>query len=397
MINEHFRKMTQNKNVIRELSEFASARGEEIGYENVFDFTLGNPSVPAPDEYNSAVIDLHKTSDSRSLHGYTPTLGNPDVDSSIAASLEKRFGIPYGPQHIFMTSGAAGAFAHAVRAVTVPGETVLTFAPFFPEYMPYVNESGAELKVVPADTEGFQINVSAFIDMFDENVGAVLINSPNNPSGVILSEDTLKRLASIMEEKQREYGKDIYLISDEPYREIVFDGKECPYPASYYKNTLTCYSYSKSMSLPGERIGYVAVHPEAAGADVLVPMFGQISRGLGHNCPTSSVQQAVSRIPDLTSDLSVYETNMNLLYDMLKDLEIPVVRPGGTFYIFPKAPEEDAVAFCRRALKYDIILVPSDGFGVKGYFRMAYCIDTDKVKRSLPVFREFINKEYRGK
>ena len=394
MINQKYKEMLNAKNIIRVLSEYATARGEEIGYENVFDYSLGNPSVPCADDYTKAVIDLHEHEDPMAIHGYSPSLGNTSVREAVAASLKKRFGLPYETKHIFMTSGAAGAVAHAVRAVTVPGDEVITFAPYFPEYNPYVNETGAILKVVPPHTEDFQINFTEFEKMMNEKVQAVLINSPNNPSGVVYSEDTLERLSMYLETCEKKYDHEIFLISDEPYREIVFDGATVPYPAKYYKNTITCYSFSKSLSLPGERIGYLAVNPAAKDADIIALMCGQISRGIGHNCPSSTPQLAVARVLDQTSDLSVYETNRNILYKELVELGFTVVKPGGTFYIFPKALEEDSVAFCNKAKNYDLILVPADGFGAPGYFRMAYCIDTEKVERSLPALRKFVNTEY---
>jgi aspartate aminotransferase len=278
--------------------------------------------------------------------------------------------------------------AHALRAVTVPGDEELTFAPFFPEYTPYVNKTGAILKVVPANTDDFQINFEAFEKMLTAKVTAVLINSPNNPSGVVYSEETIQKLAQLLQEKEREFGHEIYLISDEPYREIVFKGVEAPYIAKYYPNSITCYSFSKSLSLPGERIGYVAVNPACPDAELIINMCGQISRGIGHNCPPSIIQLAVAEVADMTADLSVYETNMNILYDALTDLGFSCVKPGGTFYMFPKALEEDAVAFCKKALEYDLLLVPADSFGCPGYFRMAYCIPTEKVKRSIEAFKK---------
>ena len=394
MINEQYKAMLGGKSIIRELSEYATARGAEIGYDNVFDFSLGNPSVPCATSYTEAMVELHETMNPMELHGYSPSTTIPSVRQAVAESLNRRFDMNYGMEHIFMTTGAAGALAHALRAVTKPGDEVLTFAPFFPEYGPYVTGTGAKLSVVPANTEDFQINFTAFEDMLTENVMAVLINTPNNPSGVVYSRETLEKLAQVMDAKEREYGHDIFLISDEPYREILFDGVKCPYPSKFYDNTLSCYSFSKSLSLPGERIGYVAVNPACTDAELLVPIMAQISRGTGHNCPSSSVQLAVAKVLEDTSDLSVYETNMKLLYDALVDLGFEVVRPGGTFYIFPKALEEDANAFCMKAKAYDLILVPSDNFGVTGYFRMAYCIDTEKVKRAIPVLRKFVEKEY---
>ena len=394
MLVQKYKDMLSGKSVIRELSEFATARGKEIGYENVFDYSLGNPSVPVPQEFTDTMIKLLQEKDPAYLHGYSPSLTIPSVREKVAASLERRFGIPYRMQHVFMTAGAAGAIAHAVRLVTVPGDEVLTFAPFFPEYHPYVDLSGAVLKAVPPQFDSFQINFEKAAEMMTEKVMAVLINTPNNPTGVVYSEETLKKLAALMTEKSRQYGHPIYLITDEPYREIVFGGKEAPCVSKYYDNSIMCYSFSKSLSIPGERIGYLAVNPACEEAETLVNMCGQISRGIGHNCPSSIIQLAVGECVDLTADLSVYETNMNLIYNELKDLGLTVVKPDGTFYIFPKAPEEDAKAFSQKALKYDLILVPADTFGAPGYFRMAYCIDTEKVERSLPVLRKFIKENY---
>ena len=397
MINEKYLKMLSNKNIIRILSEQATARGKEIGYENVFDFSLGNPSVPAPQSYTDVSIALLQTMSPISLHGYSPTLGIPEVKDKVAASLNRRFDMNYTGNHIFPTSGAAGAIAHALRAVTKPGDEVLVFAPYFPEYVPYINTTGATIKVVPADLETFQINFEAAEESLTENVAAVLINTPNNPSGVLYSEETLVKLGDLLTRKSREFSHNVFLISDEPYREIIFDGKKAPYVAKYYPHTLTCYSFSKSLSVPGERIGYVAVNPACEHADDLVPMMGQISRGIGHNCPSSMIMRAMAETCDDTADLSVYETNMNLLYDTFKELGFTVVRPGGTFYIMPKALEEDAVEFCKKAMKYDIVFVPADNFGAPGFFRVAYCLATEKVERSLPKIREFVLNEYERK
>ena len=394
MLVQKYRDMLGNKSVIRSLSEFATARGKEIGYENVFDYSLGNPSVPVPQEFTDVMIRLLQEKNPMELHGYSPSLGITSVREKIAASLERRFGLPYRAEHIFPTSGAAGAIAHAVRCVTEPDDEVLTFAPYFPEYGPYINLTGAKLKVVPADTKNFQIHFEAFAEMLTEKVMAVLINTPNNPSGAVYSTETIKKLAEILREKSKQYGHEIYLISDEPYREILFEGVDAPYVAAYYENTLTCYSFSKSLSLPGERIGYVAVNPACTDAELISAMCSQISRGTGHNCPPSIIQLAVAEVLDLTSDLAVYETNMKILYKELTSLGFACVKPGGTFYMFPKALEEDAIAFSEKAKKYDLILVPSDSFGVKGYFRIAYCIATEKVERSLDAFRKFVKSEY---
>lgn len=394
MIAEKYKAMLSGKSVIRNLSEQATARGKEIGYDNVFDYSLGNPSVPVPQKFTDTVIKMLQDMNPMELHGYSPTLGIPSVKEKMASSLERRFGVPYKKEHIFPTTGAAGALAHAIRCVTTQGDEIITFAPYFPEYQPYVNLTGATLKVIEADTKQFQINFDALEEGLTEKVTAVLINTPNNPSGAVYSTETIKKLAVLLKEKSEKYSHPIYLISDEPYREIVFKGVDAPYVAKYYDNTITCYSFSKSLSLPGERIGYVAVNPNCVDAAVLINMCGQISRGIGHNCPSSLMQLAVAEVIDMTADLSVYETNMNLLYDTLQELDFECVKPGGTFYIFPKALEENAVDFCMKAMKYDLVLVPSDSFGCPGFFRMAYCIDTEKVERSLDVLRKFVRTEY---
>ncbi|MCR5304121.1 MAG: pyridoxal phosphate-dependent aminotransferase [Lachnospiraceae bacterium] len=391
MINEFYKKMLDGKSVIRTLSEKAVKRGQEIGYENVFDFSLGNPSVPVPQKFTDILGKLIANPDSMYIHGYSQSQGIPEVRAALAKQLNERFGMDYTAEHLFMTSGAAGAIAHALRAVTVKGDTVITFAPFFPEYHPYVDNAGRHLKVVPPDTERFQINTDEFEKALTEDVKAVLINSPNNPSGTVYSTETIKTLTDMMREAEKKYGHEIFLISDEPYREIIFEGTDSPYITKYYDNSLSCYSYSKSLSIPGERIGYIAVNPNCKDADILSVMCGQISRGLGHNCPAALFQRAVAEAGVLTSDLSVYETNMNLLYNELTALGFNIVKPGGTFYMFPQSPEPDAVEFCMKAFdRHDLVLVPADSFGCPGYFRIAYCVETEKVERSLDAFRKLM-------
>ena len=388
MIAKIYKDMLGKKSVIREISEYGGQRAQEIGYENVFDFSLGNPSVPAPRIVDETIAKLALQGDSLAVHGYSPSLGLDSVREAIAYSLNNRFGMNYSKDHIFPTSGAAAALAHAVRAVTEPGDEVLTFAPHFSEYYPYINETGAVLKVVPANVENFQINFIAFEKMLNPKVNAILINSPNNPSGVVYSAETLTRLAEILLAKEKEYGHDIYIISDEPYREIIFDGKKTPYTSKFYANTISCYSFSKSLSLPGERIGYIAVNPACKDAALIVDMCGQISRGIGHNCPSSIIQLAVAEVLEQTSDLQVYEDNMHILYDALTEMGFSCVKPDGTFYMFPKSLEPDAVAFCNKAKEFDLLLVPGDGFGCPGHFRIAYCVPTEKVQRSLEAFRK---------
>ena len=388
MVAKKYKEMLQQKSVIRQIAAYGAERAKEVGYENVFDFSLGNPSVPAPKIVNEVIAKYALEKDSLAVHGYSPSLGIDSVRQAIADSLNRRFDMQYTKQHIFPTSGAAAAIAHAVRAVTEPGDEVLTFAPHFSEYYPYINESGAVLKVVPANTETFQINFDAFVEMLNPKVNAVLINTPNNPSGVVYSAETLTKLANILREKQEEYGHDIFILSDEPYREIVFNGKIVPYTSKFYANTISCYSFSKSLSLPGERIGYIAVNPACPDAVTIVDMCGQISRGIGHNCPSSIIQLTIADVIDQTSDLKVYETNMHILYKALTEMGFSCVKPDGTFYMFPKSLEADAISFCNRAKEYDLLLVPGDGFGCPGHFRIAYCVSTEKVERSLEAFRK---------
>lgn len=391
MISKKYSAMLNNTSIIREFAQYASKRAAEIGAENVFNYTIGNPSVPTTDDFNKGLIDLIQNEDSLALHGYSPTLTIYSVRKAVAESLNRRFGMEYVPEDIFMTSGAAGALAHAIRCVTEPGDEVITFAPYFPEYVPYVDGTGAVLKVVPADITSFQINFDAFLEMMNPNVQAILINSPNNPSGIVYSTETITRLAQILSEKQEEYGHDIYLISDEPYREIVFEGTDSPFISKFYDNTICCYSFSKSLSLPGERIGYVAVNPKCKDAELIINMCGQVSRFTGHNCPSSLIQLGVAKVLDETSDLSIYEKNKNILYKELTAMGYECVEPGGTFYMFPKTPIADANEFCNMtAHELDLILVSGDSFMCPGHMRLAYCTTTDMVERSLPLFEKAI-------
>ncbi len=391
MINAKYADMTTKGSVIRELAGLAAVRAAELGPENVYNFTIGNPSVPVCDEFTQALSKMLAEENPLTLHGYSPTLGIQSVRQAVADSLNRRFGMSYTADCIFMTSGAAGAIAHAVRCVTEPGNEVLTFAPYFPEYVPYIDGTGAVLKVVPADITSFQINFTAFEEMLNPNVHAVMINSPNNPSGIVYSTETIQKLAAILEAKQAEYGHHIYIISDEPYREIVFAGTDSPFISKYYDNSICCYSFSKSLSLPGERIGYVAVNPKCKDAELIVLMCGQISRFTGHNCPPSMIQLGVAEVIDMTADLSIYETNKNILFTELTKMGYDCVEPGGTFYMFPKTPIADSDKFCRTvADELNLVLVPGDSFLCPGHMRIAYCTTTDLVERALPLFEKAI-------
>ncbi len=389
MISEFYKEMTGKTSVIRDFFAYSMERAKVVGAENICNFSLGNPSVPCPDSFTKEMIRLLSEKDPMAIHGYSPSLGLDSTRTKIAESLNRRFGMDYTAKHIFPTTGAAGAIAHAVRCIAGDGDEIITFAPYFPEYIPYITGCGAKLRIVPADIDSFQINFEEFEKMMNEKVAAVIINSPNNPSGIVYTTETIDKLASILNEKQKEYGHEIFLISDEPYREIIFAGADAPFISKHYDNSICCYSFSKSLSIPGERLGYVAVNPKAKDAEMIVPMCGQVSRFTGHNCPPSIIQLAAESVLDETSDLSIYETNKNLLYKALTEIGYECVEPMGTFYMFPKSLIPDANEFCWRAAKeLDLILVPGDSFACPGHFRIAYCVQTETVEKAIPRFKK---------
>ena len=394
MIAKKMVKYVEGSSVIRAMFEEGKKMAAKYGAENVYDFSLGNPSTLPPKEVNEAIIDIASNEDPNRLHGYMNNSGFEDVREAIAQSLNKRFDTHFSQKNILMTVGAAGGLNVILKSIIDPEDEVIAFAPYFGEYNNYVANFDGKIVAVSPNPPSFQPNIKEFAEKITPKTKAVIINNPNNPTGVVYSEKTIKELAKVLEDKQKEYGTAIYLIADEPYRELAYDGVEVPYLTKYYDNAIVGYSYSKSLSLPGERIGYVAVNPACEDAETMINMCGQISRGIGHNCPPSIIQLAVAQVLDKTADLSVYETNMNILYKELLDLGFTCVKPGGTFYIFPKALEEDAKVFSQKALKYDLVLVPGDSFGAPGYFRMAYCVDTEKVERSLEAFRKFVKTEY---
>lgn len=373
---------------IREAFAFAQARAAEVGAENVDDFSIGNPSVPAPATVAEAVHKLVDAIDPIKLHGYTPAQGDAQARQALAEDLNRRFGTNYTADNFYLTAGAAGALCCALSALSCPGDTFITFAPYFPEYKVFVESAGAELVTVPADIEDFQIDFAAFDQALTPNTKGVIINSPNNPTGVVYSEATIQKLAQVLTEKSKEYGHTIWLISDEPYREIVYRDTPLPWVPNYYPNTLVCYSYSKSLSLPGQRIGYVLVPPQAEDADIVYASVCGAGRALGYVCAPSLFQLVAAECTGQTADIEIYHKNRDLLLNALRDMGYTCAQPDGAFYLFPRSLEQDARAFCERARKYDLVLVPGDSFGCPGHVRISYCVPTEQIQRALHKFEQ---------
>ncbi|MBR6710451.1 MAG: pyridoxal phosphate-dependent aminotransferase [Selenomonadaceae bacterium] len=394
MVSETMYELGTKKSTIRTIFEFGRKRAAEVGEENIFDFSLGNPNVPTPEFVKQAAIDILREMEPSAVHGYTVAPGNPEVRETLAGSINERFGTKFTGKNLFLTAGAAAAITISFKALAEPGDEFIAFAPFFPEYRCFVESVGAKLVVVPAQPEDFQINFTAFEGLVHADTKAVIVNSPNNPSGAVYSEQTIRRLADILRRKSKEYGHPIFIISDEPYREIAYEGYEVPYVTKYYENTLVCYSYSKSFSLPGERIGYIVVPGEVEDFGRIYGAVAGAARVLTHVNAPSLWQLVVARCAGKPSDISTYAKNGQMLYQGLIDAGFSCVKPQGAFYLFPKALEEDDYAFCERAKKYDLLLVPGADFGCPGYFRAAYCIKTETIERSLPLFKQ-LAAEYR--
>ncbi len=387
MVSNEMYDLGAKSSVIREIFEFGKKRAAEIGRDNVFDYSLGNPSVPAPESVNEAIRELTLSMKSCDLHGYTSAVGDNETRQAIADDLNKRYGTNFSMKNFYMTAGAAASLCITFRALCEKDDEIIIFAPYFPEYKVFISSAGAKPVEVRCNAETLQIDLEAFEKAITKNTKAVVVNSPNNPSGVVISEETVKGLCNILRKKQEEYGKEIFLVSDEPYRELVYGDVEVPYLTKYYDNTIVCYSYSKSLSLPGDRIGYILVPDEVSSFELVYKAVCGAGRALGYVCAPSLMQRVITKCVGQASDISVYKMNRDLLVEAFNEYGFTVAKPDGAFYLFMKSPEADAMAFCERAKKYDLLLVPSDSFGFPGYVRLAYCVSTDMIKRSLPAFK----------
>ena len=394
MVSAKMYELGTKKSTIRTIFEFGRKRAAEVGEEKIFDFSLGNPNVPTPKFVRDAAIDILRTYEPAQVHGYTVAPGNPNVREALAESINKKFGTHFAGKNIFVTSGAAAAITICFKALAEPGDEFITFAPYFPEYKVFVESVGAKLKVVKPRPQDWQIDFDDFAKLLNANTKAVIINSPNNPSGAVYSKETIAKLTSMLKHQFNQYGRRIFLICDEPYRELAY-GVDVPWVTDFYWNTLVCYSYSKSFSLPGERIGYIVVPNAVDDFDKVFGAIAGAARVLTHVNAPSLWQLVAARCAGKSVDITPYERNGKLLYDGLIAAGFECVKPQGAFYLFPKALEDDDYAFCERAKKYDLLLVPGADFGAPGYFRAAYCIKTETIERSLPLFKELAT-EYRS-
>lgn len=392
-VSESMYELGSKRSAIRELFEYGKKRAAIVGAENVYDFSLGNPTVPAPDCVNETIRELTQSLDSISLHGYTSAQGDLETRQAIADYLNNTYETNFKADNLYMTMGAAASLSIAFKALTSsPDDEIIAIAPFFPEYRVFVTAAGAKFIVVAPDTKNFQINFDEFEKLVNKNTKAVIINSPNNPSGAVYSEQTIKKLADFLSKKSEEYGTHIFIITDEPYREIVYDGVEVPYVTKYYNDTIVCYSYSKSLSLPGERIGFILVPDEAYESKKLYAAVCGAGRALGYVCAPSLFQKVIAKCVGQTGDVNLYKKNRDLLYDGLTELGYECFKPDGAFYMFVKALESDAENFCEKAKEEDLLLVAATDFGCPGYVRISYCVDEDMIKRSFKAFKALKEK-----
>lgn len=395
MINEKMMSLGKQPSVIREIFEYSNKRKAEIGADKVYDFSLGNPSIPAPSIVDDTIKELVESGDSVVLHGYTSAQGAMPVREQIAKNITKRFGVEAEAKNVYITCGAAASLTSTLKAICNSGDEVILLAPFFPEYSVFCENAGAKTQVVLGIGENFAPDFETLARVINKNTVAVIINSPNNPTGAIIPQSDIKKLAKLLKQKSQELGRTIYIVADEPYRELTY-GADVPYIPAFYDNTIVCYSYSKSLSLPGERIGYVFVSPRCEEADDLFAAVCGAARSMGYVCAPSLMQRVIAKCDGMTADISLYDKNRTLLYNELTKIGYSAVKPEGAFYLFMKSLEEDANAFCERAKKHELLLVPADSFGAKGYVRISYCVAYDTIKNSIPAFKALFDEYKKG-
>ena len=391
MVNENAYALGANRSCIRDLFEYGNMRAGIVGRENVYDYSIGNPSIPAPALVEDTIRAVLSDTDSLLVHGYTSANGDLATRKAISDDLNQRYGAATKPENFFMGCGAAPELVAVFRALAVPGGEILAIAPYFPEYRPFAQEAGLTFKVVPPDVPSFQINFEKLEEAITANTQALILNSPNNPSGVVYTRDTLEQLGALLSRKAQQFGHPVYIVSDEPYRELAY-GVEVPFLPLIYPDTVICYSYSKSLSLPGERIGYVYVPEEATDSKALYAAVAGAARGAGHVCAPSLWQKVIARCTHLRPDLESYDRNRRMLYDALTEMGYEMAKPDGAFYLFIKAPGGDALAFMEKAKAKDLLVVPGDGFGCPGYFRICYCVSPQMIQKSLPVFKQLLEE-----
>ena len=392
MVNQQFYELGTAPSVIRQLFAYGLEQAAKVGADKVFDYSLGNPSIPAPKKVNESIHTIVDTTDSIQLHGYSMANGFEDARAAVAKDLSDRFGLNVKASELFLTCGAAPALISIIKALVLDSDSeIMAVAPFFPEYRPFVTANGGKLVVVPADTQAFQIHLDAVEQRITPHTQAIIINSPNNPSGVVYTEETLRGLAALLERKSAEYGHPIYIIADEPYRELVYGDVTVPFIPCLYRNTIVCYSYSKSLSLPGERIGYICVPDFVEDHQAVYNAIAGAARSCGHVCPPTLIQLTIARCADELPDLAAYDENRQLLYRELTEMGYQCAKPDGAFYLFVKAPGGDDAAFCEKAKReHNLLVVPGTGFECPGFVRLSYCVSNDMIRRSLPAFRALI-------